>query len=598
MKNHLIRKVGFEWTPKLDPHWKLEHVAYKVNMESNSDLSLWPRTILTRVSEILMAWTSWSRTWTTRTKTTTSRKPQKCSCKPIQGQSKTTKTYFSQLIHKNFSYRRKNLDRYWTTRLFVTDYSVSKKLIRLLRHGSLSPEDDGAIEFWRIKDYLRNDFESSQHWSDEMWKSIMAIGWRKKENISVLYWFFKRNSLLPSSSRSFRTQSHWSFIIGQCLDSGPLPQVHLSRWMCNQYTFHHQFRIDTGMSNFWAKVRQYSFCLWILWIRITKILRRSTWKHRVLHGTCIQHGRNTVYWVDIKLAQKKGLKFHQTRSNAIILHETLPAYCIPKVVRMETGEVIYEKVSASPRSPPKISLRNDWMKELGSEVARQAEDKQRIQPNQTQIQFIGTGRPVGTTNVPYCHMQLWNKPKILVFLSSWRRSRVTLIDKIFKPIYNKRTPTTHWVKKSKNMIQDMGNVELFELFETDLKTQCKECFLYWNQGIIYCTCGHLLKESEASRGILQWTLDLLSIPNYVIKKVRPQGNRHGKTEEKLKQHIAHNFEKEMHQERFWRDSRPLPKRLNILWIATQHWSNWRGTHPDGQRRAERFHLSNDGRWVL
>ena len=30
-----------------------------------------------------------------------------------------------------------------------TDYSVSKKLINLLRHGSLPREDDGAIEFWR-----------------------------------------------------------------------------------------------------------------------------------------------------------------------------------------------------------------------------------------------------------------------------------------------------------------------------------------------------------------------------------------------------------------------------------------------------------------
>ena len=28
---------------------------------------------------------------------------------------------------------------------------------------------------------------------------------------------------------------------------------------------------------------------------------------------------------------------------------------------------------------------------------------------------------------------------------------------------------------SKKMIQDMGNVELFELFETHPKTQCKEC---------------------------------------------------------------------------------------------------------------------------
>ena len=74
---------------------------------------------------------------------------------------------------------------------------------------------------------------------------------------------------------------------------------------------------------------------------------------------------NTVYWVDINLAQKKGLKFYQTRSNAIILHETLPAYCMPKVVRMY----------ASPRPPPKISLKHDWMKELASEVARRPEEK-------------------------------------------------------------------------------------------------------------------------------------------------------------------------------------------------------------------------------
>ena len=88
-----------------------------------------------------------------------------------------------------------------------------------------------------------------------------------------------------------------------------------------------------------------------------------------LHNAWKEH-QNTVYWVDINLALKKGLKFYQTRSNAIILHETLPAYCIPKVVRMETGEVIYEKVYASPRPPPKISLKHDWMKELGSEVAQ------------------------------------------------------------------------------------------------------------------------------------------------------------------------------------------------------------------------------------
>ena len=97
-------------------------------------------------------------------------------------------------------------------------------------------------------------------------------------------------------------------------------------------------------------------------------------------------------------------------------------------------------------------------------------------------------------------------------------------------------------EKSKKMIKDMGNVELFELFETDPKTQCKECLLYWNQGIVYCTCGHLLKGSEASRGAIQCTLDLLSSQNYVIKKGRPHGHRYGKTKEQRDYHVAQIWE--------------------------------------------------------
>ena len=70
-------------------------------------------------------------------------------------------------------------------------------------------------------------------------------------------------------------------------------------------------------------------------------------------------------------------------------------------------------------------------------------------------------------------------------------------------------------EKSKKMMKDMGHVELFELFETDPKTQCKECLSYWSEGIVFCTFEHLLKESVANRGAIQCTLDLLSIPNYV-----------------------------------------------------------------------------------
>ena len=75
-------------------------------------------------------------------------------------------------------------ERTWTDiepqKCSLSDYPVSKKQINLHRHGSLPREDDGAIEFWRIKDYLKNHFVHSRHWSDEKWKSIMARGGRNK----------------------------------------------------------------------------------------------------------------------------------------------------------------------------------------------------------------------------------------------------------------------------------------------------------------------------------------------------------------------------------------------------------------------------------
>ena len=96
--------------------------------------------------------------------------------------------------------------------------------------------------------------------------------------------------------------------------------------------------------------------------------RRAQYLHKAR-----KRRQDAVYWVDINLAMKKGFKFYQTRSNSIILQETLPACCIPKVVRMETGEVIYEKLYMSPWPPPKISFKHEWKSELGSEHAQRSE---------------------------------------------------------------------------------------------------------------------------------------------------------------------------------------------------------------------------------
>ena len=122
-----------------------------------------------------------------------------------------------------------------------------------------------------------------------------------------------------------------------------------------------------------------------------KVIELNVPRHgQYLHNAWKRH-QDAVYWVDIHLAIKKGLTFCQTRLNAFILQETLPACCIPKVVRIKTGEVLYEEVYMSPRPPPKISLKQEWKRELGSDHAQRAEAGQlsrRFQSNQPTLNPI------------------------------------------------------------------------------------------------------------------------------------------------------------------------------------------------------------------
>ena len=80
-------------------------------------------------------------------------------------------------------------------------------------------------------------------------------------------------------------------------------------------------------------------------------------------------------------------------------------------------------------------------------------------------------------------------------------------------------PFNPFSPESKQMIHEVGNIELCELLDTEPKTQCKVCLSYWDVGIVYCTCGHFLRKgTEENKKIVQYTMDLLSIPNYYIKK--------------------------------------------------------------------------------
>ena len=78
--------------------------------------------------------------------------------------------------------------------------------------------------------------------------------------------------------------------------------------------------------------------------------------------------------------------------------------------------------------------------------------------------------------------------------------------------------------KSKKMIKDVGNGELFDLFES------MPIILERRHRLLHMRASP--KRNSGHRGFIECTLDLLSIPEYVIKKGRPHGHRTGKLPEK------------------------------------------------------------------
>ena len=117
--------------------------------------------------------------------------------------------------------------------------------------------------------------------------------------------------------------------------------------------------------------------------------------------------------------------------------------------------------------------------------------------------------------------------------------------------------------ESKQMIHEVGNIELCELLDTEPKAQCKVCLSYWDVGIVYCTCGHFLRNgTEENKKFVQYTMGLLSIPNYYIKKGRLHGHRYGKKPGDREYHIANSLKKKCNKkfylgihDRFIRDEK-------------------------------------------
>ena len=228
----------------------------------------------------------------------------------------------------------------------LASHEVSKKVISLLRHNqTVQREEDGAIQFWRIKFHLRNQFSQVQRWSDERWKACLAAGGGSKRR----YQYCSDNSGTIFYLRALQGHSGRNLIDPMLQDN-----VIIQRGL-----FHHLYHIGCAL-NLHSIInnglirggQDSSRRQTVFFLPIDprdkdhedpehidfSVPRRA----RYVHSAWKKH-QDAVFWVDIDLAIKKGLTFYQTRSNAIILQGTLPAFCIPKVVRLKIGRLDQRK---------------------------------------------------------------------------------------------------------------------------------------------------------------------------------------------------------------------------------------------------------------
>ena len=556
----------------------------------------------------------------------------------------------------------------------LSAYEVLKKVIHLLRHSQIvQREEDGAVQFWRIKNYLQSQFPQIPYWSDDSWKACLAAGGGAKrryqyctDDSGTIVYF---RALQGHSGRHLIDPSLQDNVIIQC---GLFQQIYHVECAFNLHSIINNGLIPGGQNSSKGQT--------VFFLPIDprdkshqdpahidfSVPRRAQY----LHSAWRKH-QDVVFWVDINLAIRKGLTLYQTRSNAIILQGTLPAFCIPKVVRLNTGEVLCEKAYMSPRPPPKISLRHDWARgelPLGStidqqpegevvrqsqeEVARRAKFFQTIQPipkpicdrsgqpDNTQDVFVVEGETsrsqeisvksfheelcssdrsrqpditqdvIGVQTCPseenknvgveqthdrsgqldkhnvavqenpevHHEIKMLNTDNELIRErieedmdfkipglphSTVKQLKSASVRELIQKIENH--PNRHALQRdlrqnqslnvfsleSKQMIHEVGSIELCELLDMEPKTQCKVCLSYWDIGIVYCTYGHFLrKRTQEIKKFVQCTMDLHSIPNYYIKKERPHGHRYGKKPGDREYYIAHSLKTKCKKKNF------------------------------------------------
>ena len=253
--------------------------------------------------------------------------------------------------------------------------------------------------------------------------------------------------------------------------------------------------------------------------------------------------QNTVYWCNLRVAQSNGLQFYQTRSNAIILYSTLPAVCIEKVVIRKSGEELCSKTYQSPTWLQRIVLKPNL--HYGRQDTTSSDARTSFDHSSKHRETCGGGTYKETCRCEIDFRMRWIAP---FDRQEQDHTRKEAVQKVDSPVWDvmriKQAVTSRPDDKTSafNPFSENSNGNdpqhgkhgaLRDLRDHTTKHSAPTL---WHTGrhVFYSVhAQHAWRLSDKVRKLNKDLFDVLSIPNYVIKKEASYGARHGNTERQI-----------------------------------------------------------------
>ena len=150
--------------------------------------------------------------------------------------------------------------------------------------------------------------------------------------------------------------------------------------------------------------------------------------------------------------------FWQTRSDAIILDNSVPADCLEKVVDVKTEEIQYQKIHLSPRLPRRIVVKSAWQVQKEGQVQHEGSTGE---PAEIDFRIQGISRAEVEQDEEKSRKHYLGR---LVSAIMNHKKENALIAEL-----QCKHPFTPFSEESKQMIHTLGKVEGFELCEISPK---------------------------------------------------------------------------------------------------------------------------------